>query len=731
MSKDNEWDDKERTLTFELWPAGTEIGCYVIKEVLGLGAFSAVYLACDQDLDRKVVLKFLAGDLSQNQDWRQRFREEAQTVAQLNHPHIVTIYGVDEYRDLPFIIMEFVEGGTLDAYVKNRRLPVEEALELAIQISDGLAEAHSRGIIHRDLKPSNIMVTNRGRAKIVDFGLAAILTRDKPAQAGLIVGTIPYMSPEQVQGRPTDARSDLFSLGVVLYRIFTGKMPFSGTETRDIFKAILEKEPLPMSEYSANIPLELERIVSRLLNKNSNLRYQNAEDLRIDLRYTLEAIMSGRVQYRGRKKDFLWSIAVLPFANLSGERQQEYFCDGMSEEIINALARIKGLRVAARTSTLIFKNSSDDAREIGRKLHVDTLLEGSVRQASDRLRIFVQLVDVATGYHLWSERYDRDFQDVFAIQDEISQNIVRSLQLILSENEIQSLTRTSTTDTEAYDYYLRGRQFYHQGRRQSFQFASQMFARATEIDPQYALAYAGIAQCSAMLFHFYGEAKDIHLEEADRTSLRALELDPELPQAHAARGLTLWLMDRFDEARVEFETAMRLDPEQDETPYLYGRACFQKGELELAARLFERACRGRENHEACYFAAQTHTALGHNEAALAAYRLALRAVEKRVQLHPDDARAYTMGAVSFCRLGDRRSGLEWAERAIAIDPNDAGIQYNVACLFALEGEKTRAIQSLEAAVQAGFAHRDWVEKDPDLDSLRDDPRFQALKWRTQ
>ncbi|MGB9907466.1 MAG: TPR end-of-group domain-containing protein [Candidatus Saccharicenans sp.] len=558
-----------------------------------------------------------------------------------------------------------------------------------------------------------------------------MLSRNKPARQGLIVGTVPYMSPEQIQGRPTDARSDLFSLGVVLYRIFTGKMPFSGPETRDIFKAILEKEPLPMSEYSSGIPLELERVVSRLLNKNSNLRYQSAEDLRIDLRYILEAIMSGRVQYRGREKDFLWSIAVLPFVNLSGEREQEYFCDGMSEEIINALARIKGLRVAARTSTLSFKNSSDDVREIGRKLHVDTLLEGSVGRASDRLRIFVQLVDVTTGYHLWSERYDRDFQDVFAIQDEISQNIVHSLQLILSETEVQALTRTSTTDTQAYDFYLRGRQFYHQGRRQSFQFARQMFARATEIDPQYALAYAGIAQCSAMLFHFYGEAKDIHLEEADRTSLRALELDPELPQAHAARGLTMWLMDRFDEARGEFETAMRLDPEQDETPYLYGRACFQRGELELAAKLFERSCRGRENHEACYFAAQTHTALKHNEAALAAYRLALRAVEKRAQLHPDDARAYTMGAVSFCRLGDRRSGLEWAERAIAIDPNDAGIQYNVACLFALEGEKTRAIQSLEAAVQAGFAHRDWVEKDPDLDSLRDDPGFKALKWRTQ
>ncbi|RFT15835.1 MAG: Adenylate cyclase [Candidatus Saccharicenans subterraneus] len=731
MKQSKSGDDIEKTLTAELWPAGTEIKRYLIQEVLGLGAFSTVYLAYDRDLDRKVALKFLAGDLCQNPDWRKRFREEAQTVAQLNHPHIVTIYGVDEFQDQPYIIMEFVEGGTLEAYLKNRRLPVEEALELAIQISDGLAEAHGRGIIHRDLKPSNIMVTSRGRAKIVDFGLAAILTRESLAQEGLIVGTAPYMSPEQVQGLPIDNRSDLFSLGIVLYRMFTGKAPFSGEGIREIFKAILDKEPLPMSEYSANIPVELERIVARLLNKNKALRYQRAEDLRIDLRFTLEAVMSGRVQYRGRKKDYQWSIAVLPLANLSGEREQEYFCDGMSEEIINALAKVRGLRVAARTSTLVFKTSSEDAREIGRKLHVDTLLEGSVKRAGDRLRIFVQLIDVASGYHLWSERYDRDLQDIFAIQDEISQNVVRSLQLILSDNELQALSRTSTTDTDAYDFYLRGRQFYHQGRRQSYQFARQMFSRATEIDPNYALAYAGIAQCSAMLFHFYGESGDIHLEEADRTSRRSLELDPELPQAHAARGLTLWLMDRFEEARNEFETAMRLDPQQDETPYLYGRACFQRGELKLAAELFERACRSRENHEACYFAAQTQTALGNNEAALAAYQLALRAVEKRVQLHPDDARAYTMGAVSFCRLGDRRSGLEWAERAIAIDPNDAGIQYNVACLFALEGEKTRAIQSLEAAVQAGFAHRDWVEKDPDLDSLRDDPRFKALKWRDQ
>ena len=715
--------------TTELFSEGTVVLHYVIKGLIDSGAAAVVYLAEDRDLDRRVALKFLSSDLSQDQAWRDRLRREAQAVARLNHPHVVTIYEVGEFGGQPFIAMEYVEGGSLDSYIAKRRLKVEEALELAIQISDGLAEAHGRGLVHRDIKPSNILVSERGRAKIVDFGLAQLLRMDTTPHMGMIAGTAAYMSPEQIQGQPADTRSDLFSLGVVLYKLFTGKQPFAGDSFREIFKAVLEKEPLPMSEYASNVPLELERIVSRLLNKNRELRYQHADDLRADLRYTLEALISGRVEYLGRKKDYSWSIAVLPFANLGGEREQEYFCDGMAEEIINALAKVKGLRVAARTSTLAFKGSQEDVREIGRKLHVETLLEGSVRRAGDQLRVSVQLLDVATGFHIWSERYDKPFQDVFAIQDEIARNVVRALQIILSESERQALTKTATTDSGAYDYYLRGLRFFHQGRRQSLQFARQLFQQATEVDPQYALAYAGIADCSAMLVHFYGEASDIHLAEADRASRKALELDPDLAQAHAARGFTLWLMDQFDEAKSEFETAMRLDPGQVQTAYLYGRACFQRGELAQAAKLFEKACRGRDHHEACYFAAQTHTALGDNDAALAAYRLALRAVEKHVQLNPDDARAFTIGAVSLCRLGERQAGLEWAERAIAIDPNDAGIQYNVACLFALEGETTRAIQSLEAAVRAGFAHRDWVEKDPDLESLRDDPRFRALKWR--
>jgi serine/threonine protein kinase/Tfp pilus assembly protein PilF len=720
---------KDLHATAELLAAGTVVGHYVIREPIGSGGVAIVYLAEDKDLDRKVALKFLSPDFSRDPDWRQRLQREAHAVAQINHPHVVTIYEVGEYAGQPFIAMEHVEGGSLDDYISKRRMSVEEAVEIAIQISDGLAEAHGRGIVHRDIKPSNILVSERGRAKIVDFGLAALLKREATPHAGLVVGTAAFMSPEQIQGLPADTRSDLFSLGAVLYKLFTGKEPFAGDNFREVYKAVLEREPLPMSEYASNVPLELERIVSRLLNKNRELRYQHADDLRADLRYALEAIMSGRVEYRGRKKDYVWSIAVLPFANLSAEREQEYFCDGMAEEVINALTKIKGLRVAARTSTLAFKSSNEDIREIGRKLHVETLLEGSVRRAADQLRVSVQLIDVSTGYHIWSERYENPFRDVFAVQDEIARNVVRALQLILSESERQALTKAATMDSNAYDYYLRGRRFFHQGRRQSLQFARQMFTRATEIDPNYALAYAGIADCCAMLVHFFGESSDVHLAEADRASQRALELDAGLAQAHAARGFALWLMGRFEEGKAEFETAMHLDPGQAQTAYLYGRACFQSGELAKAAELFEKACRGRDHHEACYFAAQTYTALGNHDAALAAYRLALRAVEKHVQLNPDDARAFTIGAVSLFRLGERQAGLEWAERAIAIDPNDGGIQYNVACLFALEGEKTRAIQSLEAAVRAGFAHRDWVEKDPDLDSLRHDPRFQALNWR--
>lgn len=722
-------DRREGTLTQEILPSGTVIGHYVVDKPIGSGTTGVVYVARDRDLDRTVALKFLSGYLAGNKEWRERFQREARTMARISHPNIATIYDIEERDGRLFMAMENVEGGNLDDYLTDRRLSVGESLELAVQISDGLAEAHHHAIVHRDIKPSNILVSTRGRAKIVDFGLAASLRHDPASPANTIVGTVNYMSPEQVRGGPTDIRSDLFSFGVVLYRIFTGKAPFGGRTIDEIFREILERDPIPMIEYTASIPVEVERIVTKLLNKNLELRYQTADDVRTDLRFALEAVLTGRAQYVGRKKEFARSIAVLPFSNLSADKDQDYFCDGIAEEVINALTKVPGLRVAARTSTLPFKNSAEDVREVGRKLHVETLLEGSVRRANDRFRISVQLLDVPTGYHLWSERYDQEVHDIFAIQDMIAGNVVRALQLILSEDVRQTLFKACTTDSMAYDYYLRGRKYFHQGRRQSLQFARQMYLKAVEIDPKYALAHAGIAECAAMLVHYYGQTKEEFLAEADEASRKALEFDPNLGRAHAARGFTLWLLDRFDEAKKEFETAMRLDPDQSDAPYFYGRACFQRGDFAQAVKLFERACRNRENHEAQYFAAQSYTALGDEASAMAAYRLALRAVEKHVELNPDDARAFTMGAVALCRLGERAAGLQWAEKAQAIDPTDPGIRYNVACLFALEGEATRAIESLDAAVKAGFAHKNWVDKDPDLDSIRDDPRFKALKWR--
>jgi TolB-like protein/Flp pilus assembly protein TadD len=622
--------------------------------------------------------------------------------------------------------MEFVDGTSLQKYIARRRLSMEEILEVAIQVSDGLAEAHNQGIIHGDIKPSNILMNTRGRAKIVDFGLATVLRAGGSGTRSNIYGTAGYMSPEQILGGVVDTRSDLFSFGVVLYEIITGKAPFTRETLGDTLRATQDTDP--MSEYSSVVPLELQRIVTRLMNKDKDRRYQHADDLRSELRYTLEAVVSGRVRYPGQETR-LRSMAVLPFVNLSADKEQDYFCDGMAEEIANALAKIRGLRVAARTSAFAFKNTDEDVRQIGHKLHVDSLLEGSVRRSGDRLRVTVQLTDVATGYHLWSERFDREMEDVFAIQDEIAENVVRAMQVILSDEGKQPVSRLQTSDTQAYDYYLRGREYFHQGRRKSLQYALEMFQRATAIDPSYSLAYVGIAECCGMLIHYYAESRDIHHNAADRASLRALELDPGLPQAHAARGLVLWVMDRFDEAAAEFEKALELDPDQGRASYYFARACFQRGEFERAVRLFEDACRGQENFEARYFAAQTYSALNKTEEALVAYRLALREIERHVELHPDDARAYTMGAVSLIRVGERRAGLEWATRALEIDPGDARIQYNVACLFALEGETTRAFECLEAAVKAGFAHREWVEKDPDLDSLRDDPRFQALKWR--
>jgi adenylate cyclase len=421
-------------------------------------------------------------------------------------------------------------------------------------------------------------------------------------------------------------------------------------------------------------------------------------------------------------------IAVLPFANLSPNAEDEYLSDGICEEITNQLAHMEGLNVVARTSAFAYKGRVGDVRAIGRDLRAGAVLEGSVQRSGDRLRVTTQLIEVANGYHLWSERYDREMKDVFDIEDEIAANVVEALRGILKPEERAALAKNPTANVKAYEYYLRGRQFFRQSRRKSLDYARQMFERAVAEDPDFALAWAGISD-SISLTNMYYPSTGADLDRADEASRRALELDSDLAEAHGARGFTLLQQKRFEEAEVEFKAAILIDPSQFEARYFYARGCFSQGRLEDAARLFQEASAAREDYQASFFAAQALEALGREEEAAEGYRTALAVAEKHMELNPDDPRAATMRAVSLCRTGDREAGLHWAERALEIDPHDAGVRYNVACLYSLESRPEQAIDCLHEAIQAGFGHRDWIEHDPDLDSLREHPRFQELVGR--
>ncbi len=431
---------------------------------------------------------------------------------------------------------------------------------------------------------------------------------------------------------------------------------------------------------------------------------------------------------RPEKKPARRSIAVLPFANAGNDPAVEYLADGLTDEIIFALSRLEGMRVASRTSSFAFKGRSEDVRQIGRQLNVESVLEGSVQRSGDQLRVSTQLVSTADGYNLWSEQFDRTMADVFAIEDEIAHSVAGALRVILRRGERAALRQAPPTDIRAYEFFLRGRQFFHQARKKSLEYAREMYQRAIEIDPTYARAHAGIAEASGIL-RLYFPSSEEDLARADAASQRALELAPDLPEAHAARGFALFLMNRLDEAEREFRTALAIEPQLFEAQYFYARACFQQGRFEEAARLFREADQIREDYQASFFAAQSLEALGRKEEALAAYEHALAVATRRLDFNPDDPRAATMRAVSACRIGHADEGLHWAERALAIEPEDAGVRYNVACLYALEGETDRAFECLEEAVRAGFGNREWLANDPDIESLREDPRFGALMER--
>ena len=425
------------------------------------------------------------------------------------------------------------------------------------------------------------------------------------------------------------------------------------------------------------------------------------------------------------RKAGIRSIAVLPFADLSPERDQEYFSDGIAEEILNALTKVGGLHVPARTSCFAFRGASVDAREIGRRLGVDALLEGSIRKAGNRLRISVQLIDARNGYHLWSERFDRELEDIFAVQDEIAHSVLTALGLSLTQREERRLLKPSTTNVQAYEFYLRGRKFFQKWTRQSIGFARQMFERAIELDPNFAAAWAGLATAHLHLVGWGGGESDF--EGARKASTRALELDPELAEAHVAAGQGFSMEQRYADATAAFERAIELDPTLFDAYYYYARSCFKAGDLEKSLRLFRQArCVRPEDYQPSALIALVLTQLGRHGEARRADELALDAINKSLELNPDDARAYSLGAGTLARLGEIERAKEWDERAMSLAPDDDAILYNVASHLALFGEKEKALDALHRAIEAGLAGGDWIKHDPDWQRLRGHPRFEAI-----
>src|SRR5262245_11109037 len=490
---------------------GRRLGTYEVLSLLGAGGMGAVYRAHDTKLNRDVALKTLPDGFALDAVRLARFRREAQVVAALNHPHIVTIFSIGEQDDVPFMTMELIEGHTLDQGIPGGGLSLARFFDIAVALADALSATHRKHIIHRDLKPANVMVTDNGNVKVLDFGLARAVDAGRLRAAddvtslgltkpGSILGTMPYMSPEQIEAKPLDHRTDLFSLGVVLYELATGERPFRGDSSPALMSSILKDHPKPIGEWRADVPGDVCRLIDRCLEKEPLARIQTATESLAELKAHRRAWESAAGRSARpvvpdsalRPAEPATSIAVLAFTDMSAAKDQDWFCDGIAEEILNALSPLEGLRVAARTSAFSFKGKGDDLRTIGEKLKVTTVLEGSVRRAGDRVRITVQLSDVANGFQLWSERYDRELKDIFDVQDEIAKTIAERLRVTLAGGKDDRLVERVTTNVQAYQLYLKGRALVDR-RGASVAAGIDLLRRAVELDPGYSLAWAGVA----------------------------------------------------------------------------------------------------------------------------------------------------------------------------------------------------------------------------------------------
>ncbi len=728
---------------------GQSLSHFKVLRKLGSGGMGVVYEAQDSQLGRRVALKFLPSELAQDSQLLERFQREARAASSLNHPNICTIHAIEQHERRHFIVMELLEGETLAQKVNRQPITIDKLISLGIQIADALESAHSRGIVHRDIKPANIFLTERGQVKILDFGLAKInrveaaqgasmeqsetLVNQELTSPGSAVGTVSYMSPEQARGQLVDARTDLFSTGTVLYQMATGTLPFQGETSALIFDAILNRNPRPAEVLNPLLPAEFVRILDKTLEKDRNLRCQTATELKTDLsrlkrdlesnaRRTTDKIDSDSAGHKPTRK----SVAVLYFENISGAKEDEYLRDGITEDVITELSKIRGLNIFSRPTVLAFRDKPVTPAQIGQQLGAAYVLTGTLRRAGNRLRINAQLVDTHTDFPLWSDRFDREMKDVFEVQDEMARRIAEALRVTLSPEELEALAVKPTESLQAYDLYLRGKRYARRQTRQDLEFALQMFENAVAIDPSFALAYAASANACAMFYWTFSRDQK-WVERARETSGRAVALRWDLPEVQVSQAWVLYAASLHDEAVRMLKKAIERKRDCEGAHYLLCRALFATGRYQEVVDLAEAAIEASgEDYNVYVPILNCLGALGKTEAARNMRQRKMAALENHLRQVPEDARARILLGSDYASLDRPDDALRELNLAVTLRANEASILYNAACLYCKLKRKTEALDTLRKSWEAGFKDAEWARRDPDLNLLHDEPEFDRL-----